>query len=126
MPRAAPAERIRKLEEQRARINAKIQRVRTRESVAERKRETCRLILMGDMALAKVARGEWSEDCFLAAMDAFLAHPRDRALFGLPPRLATIEAVRPPSPTPTQQARSNNARRRVQRRRRRKRKQRKT
>ncbi len=47
MPRAEAADRIRKLEEQRARINAKIQRVKGRAQQAERKRETRRKILVG-------------------------------------------------------------------------------
>ena len=47
MPRAKPEDRIRQLEEQRARINAEIQRVRSRESQEERKRETRRKILAG-------------------------------------------------------------------------------
>ena len=57
MPRAKPADRIRQLEEQRARINAEIQRVRSRESQAERKRETRRKILVGAMVLDQVAGG---------------------------------------------------------------------
>ena len=57
MPRAKPADRIRKLEEQRARINAEIQRVRSRESQEERKRETRRKILAGAMVLDRVRAG---------------------------------------------------------------------
>ena len=86
MPRAEPAERVRKLEEQRARISARIARVRARESLAARKRETRRRFLMGAMVLDQVARGEWPEARFLAEMDRFLEREQDRALFGLPPR----------------------------------------
>ena len=86
MPRAKPADRIRQLEEQRARINAEIQRVRSRESVEERKRETRRKILAGAMVLDRVARKELAEKLFLADMDRFLERDQDRALFGLPPK----------------------------------------
>ena len=86
MPRAKPADRLRKLEEQRARINAEIQRVRSRESVEERKRETRRKILAGAMVLDRVARKDLSEKLFKADMDRFLERDQDRALFGLPPR----------------------------------------
>ena len=86
MPRAKPADRLRKLEEQRARINAEIQRVRSRESLEERKRETRRKILAGAMVLDRVARGDLSEKLFKADMDRFLERDQDRALFGLPPR----------------------------------------
>ena len=57
MPRAKPADRIRQLEEQRARINAEIQRVRSRESQEERKRDTRHLILMGAMLRDRVSPG---------------------------------------------------------------------
>ena len=86
MPRAKPEERIRQLEEQRARINAEIQRVRSRESLEARKRETRRKILAGAMVLDRVARGDLTEQLFQADMERFLVHDRDRALFGLPPR----------------------------------------
>ena len=86
MPRAKPEDRIRQLEEQRARINAEIQRVRSRESLEERKRETRRKILAGAMVLDRVARGDLSEKLFKADMDRFLDRDQDRALFELPPR----------------------------------------
>ena len=86
MPRAKPADRIRQLEERRARINAEIQRVRSRESLEERKRETRRKILAGAMVLDRVARKDLSEKLFKADMDRFLDRDQDRALFGLPAR----------------------------------------
>ena len=86
MPRAKPADKIRKLKEQRARINAEIQRVKGRESLEERKRETRRKILAGAMVLDRVARKDLSEKLFKADMDRFLDRDQDRALFGLPPR----------------------------------------
>ena len=89
MPRAKPADRLRKLEEQRARINAEIQRVRSRESLEERKRETRRKILAGAMVLDRVARKDLSEKLFKADMDRFLERDQDRALFGLPPKSLT-------------------------------------
>lgn len=100
MPRAKPAERIRQLEERRARISATIQRVRARETQAERKRETRRRLLTGAMALAQVARGEWPEAAFLTAMDQFLTREQDRALFELPPRSPEGEAACPHPPRP--------------------------
>ena len=86
MPRAKPADRIRQLEEQRARITAEIQRVKARESQEERKRETRRKILAGAMVLDRVARGELAEKLFKADMERFLDRDQDRALFGLSPR----------------------------------------
>ena len=86
MPRAEPTDRIRQLEESRARINAKIQRVKGRAQQAERKRETRRKILVGSMVLGLVERGEWPEERLKAALDRFLEREQDRALFELPPK----------------------------------------
>ncbi len=78
MPRAEADDRIRKLEEQRARINAEIQRVKGRVQQAERKQETRRKILVGAMVLDQVARGEWPEERLKAALDRYLDQERDR------------------------------------------------
>lgn len=43
-----------------------------------------RLSLIGAMIEDKVARGELSAEQFAADMDAYLQHPLDRSLFGLP------------------------------------------
>ena len=65
-----------------------MQRVKSREKQAERKRETRRKILVGAMVLDRVARGDLSEKLFKADMDRFLEREQDRALFELPPRPA--------------------------------------
>ncbi len=57
MPRAEATERIRKLEESRARINAEIQRVKGRAQQEERKRETRRKILVGAVVLDWLSAG---------------------------------------------------------------------
>ena len=86
MPRAEPEARVKKLEEAQARLNAELQRARGRLAQEKRKRDTRRKILAGAMALDRVERGEVSEQRFQADMDRFLDQPRDRELFGLPPR----------------------------------------
>jgi len=85
MPRANPEERLPKLKEKQARINAEIQRAEARKREAERKRATRRKILAGSMVLDQVARGAVSETVFKADMDRFLKRPHARALFDLPP-----------------------------------------
>ena len=86
MPRANPQERLRKIEEQQARLKAEAQRVKARAREAERKRETRRLILYGAMLKDRMARGEVPEKVILADMDKFLTRDHERALFDLPPR----------------------------------------
>ena len=66
MPRAEPTDRIRQLEESRARINAEIQRVKGRAQQAERKRETRQDFGRGDGA-GLAERGEWLEGRLKAA-----------------------------------------------------------
>ena len=83
---AKAADRLAKLEEQRARINAEIQRVKAREQQQKRKDETRRKVLIGAMILAKVESREWPEERLAAAMDAYLERDHDRALFGLTPQ----------------------------------------
>lgn len=81
---AKAAERLAKLEEQRARINAEIQRVRAREQQQKRKDGTRRKVLVGAWMLGKVESGEWPEQKLVEAMDNYLERDHDRALFGLP------------------------------------------
>ena len=80
------AERLAKLEEQRARINAEIQRVRAREQQQKRKEDTRRKVLVGAWILGKVESGEWPEQRLLDGLDSYLERDHDRALFGLPPK----------------------------------------
>ena len=82
---ASTTDRLKKLEEQRARINAEIQRVRAREQQQTRKDDTRRKILVGSMLLQLVEDGEWPEDKLRARLDTYLVRTDDRALFELPP-----------------------------------------
>lgn len=83
---AKAANRLAKLEEQRARINAEIQRVRAREQQQKRKEETRRKVLVGAWILRKIESGEWPEQRLLEGLDSYLERNHDRALFGLPAR----------------------------------------
>ena len=82
---ANATERLRKLEEQRARINAEIARVRAREQQQARKDDTRRKILVGSMLLQLVEDGEWPKDKLRARLDSYLVRDDDRALFELSP-----------------------------------------
>jgi len=86
---ASAADRLKRLEEQRARINAEIQRVRAREQQQTRKDDTRRKILAGSMLLQLVEDGEWPEDKLRTRLDAYLTRDDDRKLFDLPARDAT-------------------------------------
>jgi len=80
------ADKLAKLEEQRARINAEIQRIRARAQQQQRKDDTRRKVLIGAWVMTKVQSGEWPEQRLLDGLDSYLERDRDRALFGLPPR----------------------------------------
>ena len=88
---ANTTERLKKLEQQRARINAEISRVRAREQDKARKHDTRRKILAGSMLLQLVEDGEWPAEKLRARLDSYLIRDDDRALFELPPR--TDDAV---------------------------------
>ena len=85
MPSPKPEERVKKLEEKRARLTAHLQRVEARARIAARKRETRRQFLVGSMVMDKLAGGEWELAEVMAHLDRFLKAPRDRALFDLLP-----------------------------------------
>lgn len=78
--------RMEKLEEQRARITAELQRIRAREEKKKRAEETRRKLLIGAMIMAQVERGERPEGGLRAELDAHLTRESDRELFGLEPR----------------------------------------
>ena len=86
MPRANPDEALRKMKEQQARINAKVQRAEARKRDRDRKHRTQKAVLAGLMVLDRVERGALPEQLFLRDMDEFLSRDRERAVFGLPPR----------------------------------------
>ncbi len=77
-------EKLAKLEEQRARINAEIQRVRAREQQQVRKDETRRKVLIGAMLLGKAHTDSELKARLVRELDDYLERPHDRALFGLP------------------------------------------
>ncbi len=73
-----------RLVQEELRIKARIKQIDVNEGEQKRKRETRRKVLIGAAILAKVERGDWSEEGFLKMMDAFLFRPSERSLFGLP------------------------------------------
>ena len=58
-------------------------------SARERKTDTRRKILVGAMMLKLSDQHSETKEFILKKLDAFLEHPRDRALFDLPPRPTT-------------------------------------
>jgi hypothetical protein len=79
-------ERIRRLEEQKAKVLADLQAAKARFARKERAEDTRRKILVGGMILDQVATGDWSSEKLLAAMAEYLDRASDRALFGLEPK----------------------------------------
>lgn len=83
MPKTA--EKLKKLQEQRDKLNKQILTLANRENAERRKRENRKKLLIGAMIMQKVKAGEWTEASLLAAMDGFLTRDNERALFDLPP-----------------------------------------
>ena len=69
-----------------AKLNARTRRVRSRLAVRERKTDTRRKILVGAMLLKLSDQHPETKEFMVKHLDEFLEHPRDRALFDLPPK----------------------------------------
>jgi hypothetical protein len=73
-----------KLQQLQALKHKKEAREKAKLNKAERAADTRRKVLLGALVLARVARGDWSQDN-LDDLTQELTRPDDRALFGLPP-----------------------------------------
>ena len=69
------------LDARKAKLNARTRRVRSRLSARERKTDTRRKILVGAMMLKLSDQHPNIKEFMVKHLDAFLDHPRDRALF---------------------------------------------
>ena len=78
--------RVKKLEEQQAKIAAELQRARGRAAQEKRKRETQRTILIGAAYLKAAEKDPKLMKELLQCLDEFLTNDRDRELFDLPAR----------------------------------------
>jgi large subunit ribosomal protein L7/L12 len=76
-------EKLKKLEESKAKIIARIEKVKARQGAETRKTDTRRKILVGAVILELVESGKWPKEKLLSLMDEKLSRPIDRALFGL-------------------------------------------
>lgn len=81
-------ERIRKLEEQRQRIDARIAAIRARAQTQARKDDTRRKVLAGSVVLKAVREGTLGAQVLRDLLDRYLEADRDRRLFDLPPKNA--------------------------------------
>lgn len=81
--------KLEKLQQERNRLNAQIQRLAARKQAEERKQQTRRDVLVGAFVRRQLAAGEAvflsSEDRLLRLMDGWLTRDGDRAVFGLAP-----------------------------------------
>lgn len=89
---------LRELLEKRKRLEAQIQKVRSREAAQKRKEESRRKVLIGAAMLEEVAAGSFSEEDLKKILDARLVHPSDRTLFNLPVKPEQPEKVRQVQP----------------------------
>ena len=78
-------ERLEKLRQQKAQLEAKIKRVEAQEKAKAKKADTRRKILVGSYYL-NMAEVENNMPELVQKMDGFLSRPSDRALFNLPPK----------------------------------------
>ncbi len=82
------ASKLEKLQQERDRLNAQIQRLAARQQASERKLQNKRDLLVGAFIRHKLAGGEaivLTEAGLLRELDSWLSRDGDRAAFGLPP-----------------------------------------
>lgn len=80
--------KLEKLQQERDRLNAQIQRLAARQQAADRKVQTRRDVLVGAFIRQRLADGGaivLSEPGLLRELDGWLTRDGDRALFGLAP-----------------------------------------
>lgn len=80
--------KLEKLQQERDRLNAQIQRLAARKQAQERKQQTRRDLLVGVFIRQRLADGGaivLSEPGLLRELDGWLTRDGDRALFGLAP-----------------------------------------
>lgn len=80
--------KLEKLQQERDRLNAQIQRLAARKQAEERRQQTRRDVLVGAFVRRRLADGGaivLSEAGLLRELSEWLTRPGDRALFGLAP-----------------------------------------
>lgn len=75
--------RIRELTKRKQQLENQLELLQNRETIARRKLETRRRILIGAERLSRLQKGELTEEGLRAEMDAYLVRSTDRAVFGL-------------------------------------------
>jgi len=78
------SKKIDKLEEQKAKIEARLQLAKSKEREQQRKLDTRKKILIGGAMMAMVKNGRMKEMELNLILDDALTNSRDRKLFGLP------------------------------------------
>ena len=76
--------KLEKLLEQRDKINARIQKARTRETAQKRKEDTRRKILLGALMIEMMDKGELDDGVIMRRLEGFLTRDIDRKLFDFP------------------------------------------
>lgn len=75
--------KLERLEEKRAKINAQIQAVKNRETKKKRAEDTRRKILIGSYILAQIDKGAIVKTDIIDGLNDYLDKKNDRKLFGL-------------------------------------------
>lgn len=78
--------RLKKLEEQKRDIEAKMQQIRARQQASERKIDTRKKVLLGAYLMSKMEDDEAMRDEVLRDLDGFLVRENDRKVFGFLPK----------------------------------------
>ena len=75
--------RLESLLRKREELNAKIQKIKSKEAVQKRKEDTRRKILLGALLMEMMEKGELDKNKIKKRLDSFLTRDIDRKLFDL-------------------------------------------
>ena len=86
MAQRSREERLQALLEQRAEIDARLERLRSQDAMKRRKEDTRKKILLGAVLLKELGQNDELRELVMGQLlPRELKAPRDRAVFGLPP-----------------------------------------
>jgi large subunit ribosomal protein L7/L12 len=86
MPKLTTQERLKKLEDQKAALAARIAREKAKQSAADRKRDTRRKIIVGAIVLERCERDANFKEMIDTLLDRHAIRDKDRETLGLAPK----------------------------------------
>jgi len=76
-------QKLAELETKKKKLELEAKKIKSSISKKKRTEATKRKVLLGELLMSKVEKGQWSKENLLSELDGFLTKDSDRKLFGL-------------------------------------------